>query len=127
MSAPMIGTTGHTRHKCHHAVSINEETMRAHTDNKETPMITEKSEMKSTDNGQNEFAVLNQKINDAQYWDNKVADIMRRVIQTLPAGKAPARLPGGLALGARLMTATALPVGTIHADEPTSTQSTRSW
>ena len=33
------------------------------------------------------------------------------------ASKAPARLLGGLAMGAMLMTATALPLNTIHADE----------
>ena len=103
MSAPMIGTTGPTRQKSHHAVSIKEETMKAPTDNKETSMMAEKSEMKSTDNRQNKFAVLNQKTNDEQYWDNRVADIMRRVRQAIPAGKAPA-----------------LPIGTIQAEEPGS-------
>lgn len=34
--------------------------------------------------------------------------------------RTPAKILGGLALGAMLMTATALPIGTIHADEPGS-------
>ena len=58
----------------------------------------EKSEMKSIDNGQNKLAVVNQEIKDARYWEKKVGDAMRRVSQRLPAGKAPAKLLGGIAL-----------------------------
>lgn len=61
--------------------------MKAPTGKKVNPVIAEKKEMKSTENGRNKFAVVNQETKDAQYWENKVADAMRRVRQTLAPGK----------------------------------------
>ncbi len=61
--------------------------MKAPTGKKVNPVIEEKKEMKSTENGRNKFAVVNQETKDAKYWENKVDDAMRRVRRTLAEAK----------------------------------------
>ena len=65
--------------------------MKTHTSNQVTTAITEQSKMNSADDGQNKLSAVRRE----GYWEEKVADAMRRVSQRLPAGKGPARLLGG--------------------------------
>ena len=77
------------------------------TGNQEIPTNREKSEMKATDKGQNNFAVVYQEI-------SKFKEDIAMKLSMIITKNTTAKVLGGLALGALLLGATVLPQGTVQ-------------
>ena len=98
MSAPLVATTSQTK-----TVNSRRTALKEHPE-MNAPSINGNSKSQEADR-----ETSNVMITKARVW----------LSETL-AAKAPVNILGGLALGALLMAAAALPMGTAHADEPVS-------
>ena len=78
------------------------------TGTQDIPTIREKTETRATDKGRNKFAVVYQEL-------SKFKEDIAMKLSMIMTKDTPAKVLGGLAIGALLLAATALPQGTVQA------------